>query len=255
MKKVRLLLRYDGTGFSGWQVQPGRVTIQGLVEAGVERITGGRTRVLAAGRTDAGVHALHQVASFGTDSHHPPEVFQRALNGMLPEAIRVCAADYAPDDFHPRYSAKAKRYFYLIDCSAQGNPFAARYSYHYRWALDRDSMARAASFLVGRHDFSSFRAAGCGAKTTVREIFGIEVEETERLDFLTVSLGGPFIRITIEADAFLRHMVRNITGTLIDVGRGRLAPADVKAILEARDRRLAGPTVPGRGLFLEKVYY
>ncbi|NOZ24970.1 MAG: tRNA pseudouridine(38-40) synthase TruA [Nitrospirae bacterium] len=255
MRRIRLTLQYDGTDYSGWQVQPGRVTVQGLIEACLRRMTGEETVVLGAGRTDAGVHALQQVASFDTESRYPPEVFQRALNGMLPPDIRVLSSCYAGEDFHPRYSAKAKSYFYLIDCSAAGNPFMRRYSHHCRQRLDSRLMLSASACLIGRHDFSSFRASGCGARSAVRELFGIEVEETSRIDFLTTGFTGSFIRISIKGDAFLRHMVRNIVGTLMEVGRGRISPERLGAILEAKDRTVAGPTAPARGLFLEKIYY
>jgi len=255
LKRIKLTLRYDGTDYSGWQVQPDRVTIQGAIEAGLRRMTGEETTVLAAGRTDAGVHALQQVASFDTASRYSPEVFQKALNGILPQDIRVISSDYARADFHPRYSAKAKSYFYLIDCSEIMNPFIRRYSCHCRHRLDSQLMLEAAACLTGRHDFSSFRASGCGAKSAVREIFSIEVEEINTIEFLTTGFSGSFVRVSVKGNSFLRHMVRNIVGTLIEVGRGRISPEGVRAILEAKDRRLAGPAAPARGLFLERVFY
>ncbi len=255
MRKVRLTLQYDGTGYSGWQVQPGRRTIQGVIEAGLERITGERPSLVAAGRTDAGVHALEQVASFLTSSLHPPEVFKRALNGVLPGEIRVLSAEYAAVDFHPRYDARSKRYFYLIDSSEVASPFLQRYSYHLGRGLDTEEMARAASSLAGRHDFASFMASGSSVKSTVREVYGISVEQAEEVGFLGAVIPGRFVKITIEANAFLRHMARNIVGTLIEVGLGRMGAEDVKAVVEARDRRSAGATAPARGLFLERVLY
>ncbi|MEC4684970.1 MAG: tRNA pseudouridine(38-40) synthase TruA [Nitrospirota bacterium] len=255
MRRIRLTLQYDGTNYSGWQVQPDRVTIQGVIETRLRKMTGEETMVLSAGRTDAGVHALQQVASFDTASQHPPGVFQKALNGMLPPDIRIISSEYAGDDFHPRYSAKAKSYFYLIDCSETGNPFTGRYSYYCKYRLDSEKMIKAAACLTGRHDFSSFRASGCGARSPVREIYDIKVEQMNTIEFLTVGFSGLFIRISVKGNAFLRHMVRNIAGTMIEVGRNRISPEGLKAILEARNRRLAGPAAPARGLFLERVFY
>ncbi len=255
MRRIRLTLQYDGTDYSGWQVQPGRVTVQGLIEASLRRMTGEETVVIGAGRTDAGVHALQQVASFDTASGHQPEVFQRALNAMLPRDVRVVSATLTGEDFHPRYSAKAKAYFYLIDCSETANPFMRRYSLHCRQRLDSRLMMRASACLVGRHDFSSFRASGCGARSAVREIYGIEVEETGSIEFLTATFTGSFLRISVKGDSFLRHMVRNLVGTLIEVGKGRMSPEGMKSVLDARDRRAAGPTAPARGLFLERIFY
>lgn len=255
MNRIRLLLQYDGTGYSGWQVQCGKTTIQGLIEDSLQRITGEETRVVAAGRTDAGAHALGQVASFSTKSPHPPEVFQRALNAMLPEQIRVLDARSADQDFHPRYSARAKRYFYLIENSGIKNPFLCRYSYHVHERLDMERMREAGMHLVGRHDFSAFRDSGCGARTTLRLVNSIEVIRLKEAGFLGLNLPGSFINISIEADAFLRHMARNIAGTLIEAGRGRFTPEHVMTILMSGDRRNAGPTVPAKGLFLERVFY
>ncbi len=255
MRRIRLTLQYDGTNYSGWQVQPDRVTIQGVIEAGLRKMTGEETVVLSAGRTDAGVHALHQVASFDAASPYPPEVFQKALNGMLPLDIRIISSDYAGDDFHPRYSAKAKSYFYLIDCSEIRNPFTGRYSYYCKCRLDIEKMIKAAACFIGRHDFSSFRASGCGAGSPVREIYDIKVEQMNTIEFLTAVFSGSFIRISVNGNAFLRHMVRNIAGTMIEVGRNRISPEGLRGILEARDRRTAGPAAPARGLFLERVFY
>jgi tRNA pseudouridine38-40 synthase len=255
LRRIKLTLQYDGTDYSGWQVQPDRVTIQVIVETVLRKMTGEETKVLSAGRTDAGVHALQQVASFDTASQYPPEIFQKALNGMLPRDIRIISSDYAVDDFHPRYSAKAKSYFYLIDCSEIRNPFLGRYSYFCKYRLDSKKMIKAAACLIGRHDFSSFRASGCGARSTVREIYGIEVKQMNTIEFLTAGFSGSFIRISVKGNAFLRHMVRNIAGTMIEVGRNRISPGGLRVILEARDRKLAGPAAPAGGLFLERVFY
>jgi tRNA pseudouridine38-40 synthase len=255
MRKIKLILQYDGGGYNGWQVQENAVTIQGLLESALLRITGGRAVVESAGRTDAGVHALGQVAAFKTSSALDAEVFKRAINAALPPDIRVIAAQEVSQEFHPRYDAKKKRYFYLIANHGVCSPFSARYSWHVKRRLDADGMREAAGYLVGRHDFKSFCAAGSSVKTTVREVSLLEVERTDGVDFLGVRLPGDFLRITVEADGFLRHMVRNIAGTLVEAGRGAVAPAAMSDIIAKRDRAAGGPTAPGRGLFLERVDY
>jgi tRNA pseudouridine38-40 synthase len=254
MKKIKLVLQYDGTDYCGWQVQPDRITIQGLMEESLKEITREEVRIVSAGRTDAGVHALEQIAVFATSSSLKPTVFLKALNSMLPGDIRILDAEYVDRNFYPRYSAKSKRYFYLIENSGGRNPFLIRYSHYIQVRLDVESMQMAAASLIGRHDFSSFRGSGCGAKTTVREIFSLDVLQISDVDFLTMSFSGPFIKIAVEANAFLRYMVRNIVGTLVEVGRGKVRPEDVEGIMKKKDRQYAGPTVPAKGLFLERVF-
>lgn len=252
---IRLLLEYDGTAFEGWQSQRSANTVQDVIEKAVFEITGERSRLTAASRTDAGVHALGQVAVCRTGSSLAEDVIQRALNAKLPDDIRVLSVEETNADFHPRFDAKGKRYQYLIGMGRHESVFLRRYVCHQYMSLDADAMKEAAEMLKGRHDFSSFRASGCSAKTAVRTIHSIEVVKLDSLDFLTFSFRGDFIRIAVEADAFLRHMVRNIAGTLIEVGRGKTVPEGVREILEACDRNLAGPTAEARGLFLEAVYY
>jgi tRNA pseudouridine38-40 synthase len=255
VRTVKLFLQYDGAAYHGWQRQADAVTIQETVEGKIAAITGGRPSVIAASRTDAGVHAIEQVACFRTDSPLSPDTLKRALNATLPADIRVIGAEEAADDFHPRYRAKRKRYFYLIAISKILSPFLQRYTWGVPYAIDVSAMRRALSPLQGRHDFSSFRASGCGSRTFLRTLYRVELEERDGLDFMTARLPGRFIKITLEADAFLRHMVRNIAGTLVDIGRGERLPEEMQAILDARDRRAAGPTAPAKGLFLEKIYY
>lgn len=255
MPNIKLLLQYDGTDYSGWQIQPDRVTIQGLIEEKLRKITGEEINLLSAGRTDAGVHALGQVASFKTTSPHSPEVFKNALNGMLPSEIRVLSSSQADEQFHPRFDALGKIYFYLLDFSESTSPFLSRYSHHINYEIETAAMIKASLHLIGRHDFSSFRASGCGAMTTEREVQSIKLQEMEEIDFLTARLKGRFLRITIHADAFLRHMVRNIVGTLIEIGRGKIPPDNIRDIIKRKERKAAGPSVPARGLFLEKVFF
>ncbi|MCG6550817.1 MAG: tRNA pseudouridine(38-40) synthase TruA [Candidatus Magnetominusculus sp. LBB02] len=253
MKHILLLLQYDGANYSGWQRQPNAVTIQGSIEEALSKITGRATVLTGAGRTDAGVHALGQAASFFTESQLLPDVFLRAVNALLPHDIRVVGADYVADDFHCRFSAWRKRYFYVVLNDSPVSPFVCRYVWNVKYALNIEAMKQSAAALAGRHDFKSFCAADTDVQNTVREVFHIEVEPMRTLPFMGAEIKGNFIKITIEADGFLRHMVRNIAGTLVDIGRGKAG--DIREILKAADRKMAGVTAPGRGLFLEKVYY
>jgi tRNA pseudouridine38-40 synthase len=250
-----LTLQYDGSAYNGWQVQATGVTIQGLLQGCIYRLTGERVNVIGAGRTDAGVHAIEQVAAFDSGSVLEADVIRRALNALLPPDIRVMDIAEAEKDFHPRYDAQSKRYVYLIANMRQVPVFIHRYVWWVRFPLDADAMRTAAASLIGSHDFSSFRGAGCGAKSPVRSISCLETERRHDEGFLFARFQGDFIRVSIEANAFLRHMVRNIVGTLVEVGRGKAGPEGMKDILEARERKAAGPTAPPNGLFLEKVIY
>ncbi len=232
-------------------------TIQEEIEARLKRLIGQEVPVICAGRTDAGVHALGQVAAFraAAGPHLPPDVLKKALNAMLPEDIRILEAADCPADFHPRHDAVKKTYFYLIAMTPYPPVFMRRYAWGIPWRLDLEAMREASAFITGKKDFSAFRASGCGSKTPVKEVFSIEITGMEEISFLTAGLKGEFIRITITADAFLRHMCRNIVGTLLLAGRGRIEPGALSRIIESGDRRLAGPTAPALGLFLERVYY
>ncbi|MEW6214261.1 MAG: tRNA pseudouridine(38-40) synthase TruA [Nitrospirota bacterium] len=259
MKKIKLFLEYDGTDYQGWQIQKRRLTIQGVVEDRISEITGKQSRVIGASRTDAGVHALGQVAAFKTESRLDPETIKRALNALLPMDIRVLEASEVDDSFHPRNSAKRKSYFYIIANQRESSAFLYRYTWMVQQPLELKSMIEVAQMLIGVHDFSSFRGADSGSIPTsvgtVREVFSLSIERFGRLDFMTISMKGEFVKIRIEADGFLRHMVRNIAGTLIEIGRGRVSVDRIKEILESRDRRLAGPTAPPNALFLERIVY
>lgn len=255
MRNVRLLLQYDGTGYHGWQIQPNGITIQGVLQDRLNRITGQDTSVTGAGRTDAGVHALGQVASFKTSSHLPADTLMRALNALLPDDIRIMEAGDESAVFHPRYDAHNKTYFYMIAMGNMLSPFLHRYAWRLPYCLDSESMAEAAKNLVGRHDFTSFRATGCGAKSPVRTVSSVSVERCTSLDFMTAELKGDFLKVQVEGDAFLRHMVRAIVGTLVECGKGKTAPGEVGRILRSLDRNLAGPTAPAKGLFLKTIRY
>lgn len=254
-RKIKLLLSYDGSYASGWQVQPDRHTYQGLLEDALKRLTGQRVRVVGASRTDRGVHAVEQVVAFRTSSEHPPEVFRRALNGILPPYIRVKEAEYTTDDFHPRFSARSKEYIYVLENSPVRTPFLLKYACYNGRELNVEAMKEAALFLVGKKDFRAFQAAGCSARTTVRDVKRLDIRLCNEIGFLSIPLKGRFILFHIQADAFLRYMVRNMVGTLIEVGLGRYKASWVQKVIESRDRTQAGPTAPPEGLYLYRIHY
>lgn len=244
MRTLKLVIEYDGTNYCGWQIQGTDPTIQGVLEQALAKVLDGPVRVSGAGRTDAGVHALGQVASFRTSSQLPCDALQRALNSLLPRDVVVQAVQDAPSDFHARYSALGKVYTYRILNRPLPSALRRRYVWHVPSPLDLDAMAAAAASLRGKHDFSSFRAAGSEVKTSERTL-------TEA----TMAWAGDEIVLSFTADGFLRHMVRNIVGTLVEVGRRRRTPGEIVGILEARDRRVAGMTAPPQGLYLVQVLY
>lgn len=260
MRNIRLLIQYDGTNYKGWQIQryPNHrniVTIQEIFQNAIKKIMEEDVKIIGAGRTDAGVHAIGQVASFKTNSNLSVEIIKRALNANLPDDIRVIDCTEAELNFHPRYDAKSKRYFYVICLSDILSPFFYRYVWRIRYNLDLNAMKRAIEPLVGRHDFSAFRASGCGSKNSIRTIYDISLKEIHCLNFMDINISGTFLIITIEANAFLRHMVRNIVGTLVMAGKKQLSIEHVRDILLSKDRKKAGQTAPAKGLFLEKIIY
>jgi tRNA pseudouridine38-40 synthase len=255
MRKIGLLLEYDGTSYHGWQIQKKGVTIQGILEEKIVKITGRQSRVIGASRTDAGVHALAQVATFGTESGLQLERIKGGLNALLPRDIRILNVSEVAKSYHPRYSARRKSYFYLISNQRKSSAFLHRYAWKVKQLLEVQSMIDAAQCLIGKQNFSSFQGTGNDIRNPVREIFSLKVEKLDEIDFMTARMKGKFIKITIEADGFLRHMARNIVGTLVEIGRGRMASHRMEEILQARNRTLAGPNVPAHGLFLERIYY
>jgi tRNA pseudouridine38-40 synthase len=250
MRNLKLILSYDGSEFSGWQVQPGLATVQGTLASAIGRITGEKVLPQGSGRTDGGVHALAQVATFVTGSPVPTANFVKALNDVLPASIRVMKATEVPADFHARKSARAKTYQYRIYRAPICPPFLARYVWHYPFPLNEAAMAESAGLVEGEHDFTSFAAVdperGCEdmPASNIRQIFS----STWRRE------GDEFI-YTVCGSGFLHHMVRNLIGTFILVGKGTLQPADIQRILEVRDRSAAGATVPASGLYLVGVEY
>jgi tRNA pseudouridine38-40 synthase len=243
-RNIKLTIAYDGSGFLGWQMQACGRTVQGVLEETLSKILGNAPRTIAAGRTDAGVHALGQVVNVRTQSTIPTEALMRALNALLPEDIAVHAAQEVAEGFHARYLAKFKRYCYIIDASPRRSPFLSRYTLKVDYPLDIHAMQQAALCFIGEHDFAAFMGTGSPVKSTIRKITVSElVPKDTRLYYI------------IEGSGFLRHMVRNIVGTLLLVGRNALAPEDISGIIEGRDRSSAGPTAPPQGLYLVAVNY
>jgi len=244
MRKVKLVLEYEGTRYAGWQIQRNAPTIQEKVEKSLGLVLREKVRVHAAGRTDAGVHALGQVAHFQTRSSLPAQNIKNGANTHLPRDIVILRAHDALSDFHARYRAKRKRYRYLVYRRKEPSPFRINRAYHFALPLDVVKMRRASCYLRGKHDFNAFAASGSSVKSTVRTISRLSISED--VDLMTLEL---------EADGFLYKMVRNIVGTLIEVGKGKIPSDEVKKILKSRDRKLAGPTAPACGLYLFHIFY
>jgi len=255
VRNLRLTLSYDGTEFAGWQVQPGRTTVQGSLASAIGRLSGENVLPQGSGRTDAGVHALAQVATFESASPIPAENWMRALNDILPPSIRVLEVAEAAPEFHARKSARAKTYRYRIFRGAVCPPFLVRYVWHYPYPLEESAMVAAAGVVAGEHDFTSFAAVDPervermatqenSHTTNVRTIFSSSwTREAEELVY------------TVRGSGFLHHMVRNLVGTFLLIGKGTVRQEDLRRILEARERTAAGPTAPASGLYLVAVEY
>jgi len=244
MPSYKITLAYDGTDYVGWQRQAAGTSIQGLLEDALREFGDGEIAASGAGRTDAGVHALAQVASFSLARTVPTDAMVRALNAKLPEAVRVTAACEVPASFHARFEARAKTYRYRIWNGDVLPPFERRYAWHVPGALDVDAMQRAAALIAGEHDFAAFQSAGSDVATTVRTVFASALASE-----------GSLLLYEATADGFLRHMVRAIVGSLVDIGRGRQHPDWIARVLDSRDRSAAGRTAPACGLFLVRVDY
>lgn len=244
MKRVKLTVAYDGTNYCGWQVQPNGITVQEVLNQCLSEFTGENIETIGASRTDAGVHALGNVAVFDTEMRMPGDKFSFALNQRLPEDIRIQKSEEVDANFHPRYVKSQKTYEYRILNCRFPIPTERFYSHFTYIPLDVDKMKEAASYLIGEHDFKSFCGTGAQVKTTVRTVKEIQIEKS-----------GDRITIRITGEGFLYNMVRIIAGTLMDIGGGLYPPEKMKEILEEKDRKKAGPTAPARGLTLMKIQY
>jgi tRNA pseudouridine38-40 synthase len=254
----KLVLAYDGTEFHGWQVQPDCPTVQGELRDALARITGEDVLPQGSGRTDAGVHALGQVASFALAAPIPEANLARALNRTLPASIRVLSATQEPSDFHARHSAQAKTYEYRVFRGEICPPWQARYVYALNAPLDVGAMQRASAFVCGQHDFTSFAASDPDRLERNSDSTGDESGGNVRCLHSSqwlLDAENDMLRYRVRGNGFLHHMVRNLVGTFLDVGRGNLAETEIPSILEFRDRARAGPTAPARGLFLMNVEY
>lgn len=263
MRNIRLTVAYEGTNYVGWQVQPNGPSVQTTIEGAIRKLTGENVNLLAAGRTDSGVHALGQVASFRTESPIPADRFSFALQRFLLTDIMVREADEVPLDFHATYSARRKRYRYVIHNGDRPNPFLRRFAWHCHGPIDSAAMHEAGQALIGRHDFRSFESHWPNKATSVRTVLEVTVRRQRYCPLWyepddvgpSAEDAGDYIWIEIVADGFLYNMVRTIVGTLLFVGRGRWDADDVHHIVSAMDRAQAGDTAPAHGLYLVNVDY
>ena len=245
MPTIKLIIEYDGTHYQGWQVQPKGPTLQGIIEEKLVLLTGEKMHLIGSGRTDAGVHAFGQVAHFKTKSKMDVHTIQRALNSLLPPDIVVQKAEEVEEGFHARKSCKSKVYEYRILNQNIRSAFYREYAWHIPQKLDLDEMRKATQRLIGEHDFSSFQSVGTPTRTPIRKVLRAEWKRGR----------DGLIWVEIEANGFLKQMVRAIVGTLVEVGRRKITPEEFQGILESRDRKKAGPTAPAHGLFLKQVKY
>ncbi|MBM4394501.1 MAG: tRNA pseudouridine(38-40) synthase TruA [Deltaproteobacteria bacterium] len=248
MRNIRLILQFEGTDFCGWQMQASDRTVQGDLAAALRELTGRDVVLHSSSRTDAGVHALAMPVSFRLDTTLPLKAFVLGLNSILAHDLRVMSAEDVPDDFHARFSARGKTYRYRVQNGRVMQPIERRTSWHVPVPIDIDALRAGAAHLLGEHDFSAFRAAGCDAASPVRTIRSVSARWAE-------PPGGRILEIEVSGDGFLRNMVRIVAGTLVAVGIGRRPPGWVRELLESRDRRQGGQTAPPRGLFLVEVEY
>ena len=244
MRNIKLTIEYDGKEYHGWQKQPNRLNIQGEIENAIKQVTGEEVDLIGSGRTDSGVHAFGQVANFKMNSEFPLKKIASALNSQLKQSIRIQKAEEVSIQFHSRYHCHEKTYAYVIDNSEQGSAIYRNLSYHITKPLNIEAMKKATNYLVGEHDFSSFKSSGTSSKTSVRTIYKAKIIED-----------GKRISIELTGNGFLYNMVRIIAGTLVEIGLGDMSPEEMKAIIEAKDRKRAGKTLPAHGLLLMEVKY
>ncbi len=244
MRNIKLTIEYHGKDFNGWQKQPNKLNIQGEIERAIESITGETIELIGSGRTDAGVHALGQVANFKTNSYISIDKFAMAINSKLKKSIRIKKAEEVEERFHSRYCAHFKKYRYVINCSLTGTAIFRELEYQFPMKLDVEKMRKAAKYFEGEHDFAAFKASGTSSKNSRRKIFKAEVLEE-----------GEKIWIELTGNGFLYNMVRIIAGTLLEVGIGKIKPEEIQEIIKSKDRKQAGKTLPAVGLYLVEVKY
>lgn len=244
MRNIKLTIEYDGKDFNGWQKQPNKLNIQGEIERAIKDITGEEVDLIASGRTDAGVHALGQVANFKTDSNIPVEKIPIALNTKLKRSIRILVAEEVDERFHSRYNCKKKTYRYVINNSANGTAIYRNLEYNFSQKLNVDKMNEAVKYFIGEHDFKGFKASGTSSKSSVRTIYDAKVYKN-----------GDRVNIELTGNGFLYNMVRIIAGTLIEVGIEKILPEQITDIINSKERIKAGKTLPPNGLYLVKVEY
>lgn len=244
MRNIKLLIEYDGKDFNGWQKQPNKLNIQGEIEEAIKFVTGEVVDLTSSGRTDAGVHALGQVANFKTNSNIPIEKIPYAINSKLKQSIRILDAEEVDERFHSRYNCKQKTYRYIINNSKQGTAIYRKLEYHVSNDLNIEDMKKASKYFIGEHDFKAFKASGTSSKSSVRTIYDIKIEKKEAK-----------IVMEFTGNGFLYNMVRILAGTLVDVGIGNIEPEEIPNIIESKDREKAGKTLPPYGLYLVKVNY
>ena len=245
MRNIKLVIEYDGTNYLGWQVQASGLTVQGTIENKLALLTGEPIHLIGSGRTDAGAHAVGQVANFKTKSQMDVRSIQKALNSLLPSDIAIKEAKEVAEDFHARKSPRSKIYEYrILNCGVR-SVFHREYAWHIPQRLNLGEMKKATEVLIGEHDFSCFRSVGTPTKTAVRKVFRAEWKRNRE----------GFLRFEIEATGFLKQMVRAIVGTLVEVGKGKISAGEIEEILKSKERKKAGPTAPARGLFLKEVKY
>lgn len=244
MRNIKLTIEYDGKEFNGWQKQPNKLNIQGEIERAIEEITGEQVDLYGSGRTDAGVHSLGQVANFKTNSKLPIEKVAIAINSKLKKSIRIKKAEEVSENFHSRYNCHKKKYRYIINNSSQGSAIYRGLEYHVSQKLNADEMKKAIKFFEGEHDFKAFKSSGTSSKSSIRTIYNAELKQN-----------GERIIIELTGNGFLYNMVRIISGTLLEVGLGNIKAEDIPNIIESKDRKMAGKTLPPHGLYLVEVMY
>ncbi len=254
MRKIKLIIQYDGTNYLGWQRQKQGQTIQAQIEEALSTIFREKITIRGAGRTDAGVHALGQVATFTKDLTFPIDNLKKALNALLPADIQIIQIEEVEESFHPQYSVKKKSYVYYICCDEYCNPFLQKYVWHYKRPIDLSLMKEAKELFLGTKDFSAF-SGSTEVKNKIRTVYNLTVEFSDSLCFLDMNWKGSFIKFRIEANGFLKYMARNIVGCLLDIGRNALPLGELKKAFEEGRRPNPLTTAPPQGLFLEKIIY